>query len=322
MSSMDNPIQFAVVREDPLIEKELVEQYKPKNALLIGGGGCTAYTLATLFPELKLTLVDPNPAQLQLIERKAQALQRLGMDPSIVNIGSETPQGLNACGNFETLFRCMRDLWRALILRGEELEHMFDSEKRLMAATETLLTHRYWPVSFDLFFSDEMLTTMFGAQAVQHAPKGSYPNYFRGMIEKGLKSPGALENPFLHHAMLGHYLETKRDAWPLYLQRPPREFQAEMLNCAIEDVPSFASYDFVNLSNIFDWSSQDVVKKLAARLDAELPTGAVVMWRQLNNDVAFEKHFKVVKFDEARGQELLEKDRSLFSTGLKLGIKA
>ena len=322
MSSMDNPIQFAVVREDPLIEKELVELYKPKKALLIGGGGCTAYTLATLFPELHLTLVDTNPAQLQLIERKAQALQRLGMDPSIVNIGSETPQGLNACGNFETLFRCMRDFWRALILRGEELEHMFDSQKRLQAATETLTSHRYWPVSFDLFFSDEMLTTMFGARAIQHALKGSYSHYFRAMIEKGLKSSDALENHFLHHAMLGHYLETKRDAWPLYLQRPPREFQAEMLNCAIEDVPSFAAFDFVNLSNIFDWSSLEEVKKLATRLDAELPTGAVVMWRQLNNDVAFEMHFKVVKFDEAHGQMLLEKDRSLFSTGLKLGIKA
>jgi len=244
------------------------------------------------------------------------------MDPGIVNIGSETPQGLNACGNFETLFRCMRDFWRALILRGEELEHMFDSEKRLLAATETLLTHRYWPVSFDLFFSDEMLTTMFGAQAVQHAPKGSYPNYFREMIEKGLKSPGALENPFLHHAMLGHYLETKREAWPLYLQRPPRDFQAEMLNCAIEEVPSFAPYNFVNLSNIFDWCSQDTVKKLAARLDAELPTGAVVMWRQLNNNVPFEKHFKQVQFDQARGHELLARDRSLFSTELKLGIKS
>lgn len=322
MSSMDNPIQFAVVREDPLIEKELVDLYKSKHALLVGGGGCTAYTLATIFPELKLTLVDPNPAQLQLIERKAQALQRLGMDPAIVNIGSENPQGLNACGNFETLFRCMRDLWRALILRGEELEHMFDSEKRLMAATETLTTHRYWPVSFDLFFSDEMLTTMFGPAAVQHAPKGSYPNYFRGMIEKGLRSPGALENPFLHHAMLGHYLETKREAWPLYLQRPPRDFQAEMINSAIQDIPSFAPYDLVNLSNILDWSATDDVKKLAARLDAELPTGAVVMWRQLNNHLPFEKNFSKLTFDAALSADLLERSRSLFHTAIKVGIKS
>lgn len=322
MSSMDNPIQFAVVREDPLIEKELVELHKPSHALLVGGGGCTAYTLATLFPELKLTLVDPNPAQLQLIERKAQALQRLGMDPGIVNIGSENPQGLNACGNFETLFRCLRDFWRALILRGEELEHMFDSEKRLTAAIETLTTHRYWPVSFDLFFSDEMLTTMFGKSAIQNATPGSFPDYFRTMIEKGLRRPGALENPFLHHAMLGHYLETKREAWPLYLQRPPRDFSAEMINSAIQDVPSFTHYDLVNLSNVLDWSSTADVKKLADRLDAELPSGAVVMWRQLNNHVPHEEHFKKLCFDAKLSAALLERSRSLFHTAIKVGIKA
>lgn len=186
--SIDNPIQFAVVREDALIEKELIERFKPKKALIIAGGGCTAFTLSTLFPELKLTLVDPNPAQLQLIARKSQALQRLAMNPHVVNIGSEDPQGLNACGNFETLFRCLRDFWRAFILKSEELEHLFDNEKRLKAATENLITDRWWPVSFDLFFSDEMLVTMFGPDAIQYAEKGSYPKYFRSVIEAGLSA--------------------------------------------------------------------------------------------------------------------------------------
>jgi S-adenosylmethionine-diacylglycerol 3-amino-3-carboxypropyl transferase len=318
---MDNPIQFAVVREDPLIEKELVEAHKPQHALLVGGGGCTAFTLSTLFPELKITVVDPNQAQLQLITRKAQALQRLSMDPGIVNIGSEDPKGLNACGNFETLFHCLRDFWRSFILRSDELEHMFDNEKRLRAATETLTTHRYWPVSFDLFFSEEMLTTMFGAAAIQHAPKGSYPNYFRNCIEAGLARPDALENPFLHHAILGHYLETRREAWPLYIQRPPRDFQAEMLNCKVHEVESFSPYTLVNLSNVFDWSDAERVKKIAGRLDAELPSGAVVIWRQLNNTESFEKHFQKLQFDSALGTDMLARSRSLFHTAIKVGRK-
>jgi S-adenosylmethionine-diacylglycerol 3-amino-3-carboxypropyl transferase len=319
---MENPIQYAVVREDPFIEKELVERHKPSHALLVGSGGCTAFTLATLFPELKLTLMDPNPAQLQLIQRKSQALQRLSMDPGIVNIGSEDPQGLNACGATETLLRCLRDFWRAFIIKPVDLEHMFDSEKRLRSATETLLSDPYWPVSFDLFFSDEMLTTMFGKQAFQHAPKGSYPKYFRELVERGLKRPDALENPFLHHMILGHYLETRREAWPLYLQRPPRDFQATYLEVAAKDVPSFTPFGLVHLSNIFDWMTDAQVKDLAQRLDEELPSGAVVIWRQLNNQAAFEEHFSRVKFDEAWGKELLAKERSLFYAGLKVGVKA
>lgn len=317
---MENPIQYAVVREDPLIEKELVEQFKPARALLVGSGGCTAFTLATLFPDLKLTLMDPNPAQLQLIQRKSQALQRLSMDPGIVNIGSEDPQGLNACGTTETLLRCLRDFWRAFIIKPVDLEHMFDSEKRLHNATEILMNDSYWTVSFDLFFSDEMLTTMFGKAAFQHAPKGSYPKYFREVVERGLKRPDALENPFLHHLILGHYLETRREAWPLYLQRPPRDFQAEFLELTAQDVPSFAPFGLVQLSNIFDWMTDAEVKSIAHRLDEELPRGAVVIWRQLNNTEPFEKHFSRVKFDDARGKELLALDRSLFYVGLKVGV--
>lgn len=320
MSALENPIQFAVVREDPLIEKELVEKFKPNTALLMASGGCTAFTLSTLFPELKLTLVDPNPAQLQLIQRKSQALQRLSMDPGIVNIGSEDPQGLNACGNFETLFRCLRDFWRSFIIRDDELEHMFDNEKRLKNATETLTTNRFWPVSFDLFFHDEMLTTLLGEGAVKHAPKIGNPDFFREVIEAGLKRPDALENPFLHHMMLGHYLN-KREAWPLYIQRPPREFHAEMLNSSLLDVPSFSKFAFIQLSNVFDWMDDAEIKKLAQRLDDELITGAVILWRQMSNARDFTQHFKKIKWDRDLSQSLLSKERSLYYPGLWVGVK-
>jgi len=320
MSALENPIQFAVVREDPMLEKELMEKFKPASALLMASGGCTAFTLATLFPELKLTLVDPNPAQIQLIQRKSQALQRLGMDPAIVNIGSEDPQGLNACGTFETLFRCLRDFWRAFIIRADELEHMFDNDKRLKNAVETLTSNQYWPVSFDLFFHDEMLATLLGPGSVEHAPKGGNPNFFRKVIEQGLTRDDALENPFLHHMMVGHYLN-KREAWPLYLQRPPREFQAEMLNTSFMEVPSFARYDLVNLSNVFDWMDDKDSKALAVRLDNELIQGSVVVWRQMDAARDFTKNFKQIRWDKEFSAELLKKERSLYYNAIWVGVK-
>ncbi len=320
MGPMDNPIQYAVVREDPQLERDIVERLRPAHALLVASGGCTAFTLATLFPELKLTLVDPNPAQLQLVQRKAQALQRMAMDPAVVNIGSEDPQGLNACGNVETLFRCLRDFWRAFIIKPNDLEHMFDSEKRLRAATDTLTSHRYWPVSFDLFFHDEMLSTMFGPEAVQHGHKNSYPAYFRQVIEQGLKRPDALDNPFLHHIMLGHYL-TRREAWPLYLQRPPRDFQAEMIQGPIDAVPSFNPFGMVQLSNIFDWMDESQVAATAKRLQEEMLPGSVILWRQLNNDRDFARHFPKFRFDKAWGEELMGKERSLFYTSVTVGVR-
>lgn len=317
---MENPIQFAVVREDPLIEKEIVEKLKPASALMVASGGCTAFTLNSLFPDLKLTLVDPNPAQLQLIQRKSQALQRVGMDPNVLNIGSEDPQGLNACGNFETLTRCLRDFWRAFVIKPSDLEHMFDSEKRLRSAVETMTSGRFWSVSFDLFFHDELLSELLGPGAVAHAPEGGYPGFFRRAIQKGLTSPDALENPFLHHFMLGHYL-TRREAWPLYLQRPPREFKAEMLNVALGQVANFHPYSFVNLSNAFDWMEENQVRDLAQRLDKELVEGSVVMWRQMQKGRDFTQHFKQIDWQKDLAQELLPRERSLFYDDLKIGVK-
>lgn len=317
---MENPIQYAVVREDPLVEKKLVERYQLKNALLTASGGCTAFTLATLFPQLKLTLIDSNPAQLQLIQRKAQALQRMGMDPAIFNIGSEDPQGLNAGGSFERLLHCLRDFWCSFILRPEELEHMFDSEKRLRPAVETLKKSRYWTVSFDLFFHDEMLTTLFGAKAVSHAPPSGYPHHFKELIEAAFERADALDNPFLHHLILGHYLN-RREVWPLYLQRPPRDFSAETLSGSWTEVQSFAPYDFIQLSNSFDWMEDDEVAAIADRLNRELAPGAVLLWRQMNRARSFEKLFTSFRFETDLSAELLCQERSLFYKVLQVAIK-
>ena len=51
-------VQFAVVREDPRIERALVEEHRPRRALLVASGGCTAMALRAWFPDLEVVLVD------------------------------------------------------------------------------------------------------------------------------------------------------------------------------------------------------------------------------------------------------------------------
>ena len=60
----DNPVQFAVVREDPKIEAKLVCLHQVNEVLLIASCCCTAFTLQALFPSLNLTLLDFNPLYL------------------------------------------------------------------------------------------------------------------------------------------------------------------------------------------------------------------------------------------------------------------
>ena len=200
-------IQFAVVREDPEIEASVIRLEKVQKVLLIASGGCTALTLKTLFPDISFTLLDINPAQIGLVQTKIQALserQAIGFQKKF-NIDSVDPQGLNQCGNFESLFRCFRKFLNEFILEESEMETIFKGDAfpgdapQSDAILKKLITHKYWSVAFELYFSDALLVAMFGNDAIQHAAPGSYPGYFQSVLEKGLKNPSRNQNYFLHH---------------------------------------------------------------------------------------------------------------------------
>src|SRR6185312_4760573 len=123
------------------------------------------------------------------------------------------------------------------------------------AAQTQLFAHKYWPVAFDLHFSDSLLHAMFGPAAVQHAPKGSYPRYFQAAFEHGLMAPGAAENYFLHHVFLGCYRD-HGPSLPPYLTRPVPRLELELVQTTAEALPDLGRHDLVSLSNIFDWMSE------------------------------------------------------------------
>lgn len=70
-----NPIQFSVVREDPIVEISLIRQFKIIKPILIGSGGCTAFALASEFQKMPIALIEPNPAQVKLIKDKIKILE-------------------------------------------------------------------------------------------------------------------------------------------------------------------------------------------------------------------------------------------------------
>ena len=70
------PIAFAQVREDPLLDREVIERLPgAARVLMVASGGCTAALLAASPNVTRLHLVDPNPAQLALTRLKLHLLQ-------------------------------------------------------------------------------------------------------------------------------------------------------------------------------------------------------------------------------------------------------
>src|SRR5213078_2896892 len=70
------PVAFALVREDPLLDLDVLARAGPTaRVLLVASGGCTAAALAAAPNVARLHLVDPNPAQLALCRLKLRLLQ-------------------------------------------------------------------------------------------------------------------------------------------------------------------------------------------------------------------------------------------------------
>jgi S-adenosylmethionine-diacylglycerol 3-amino-3-carboxypropyl transferase len=317
----DNPLQFAVVREDPLLDAEVLQRHGCRRALLIASGGCTALALAGLVPDLELTLLDPNPAQLAHVGRKLEVL--LGSDEGErlrrFNVEDDDPEGLSECGNFEALFRGLRAFLHDFVWPRDAWRRAFLEPAAARALPEQVFAHPHWPVAFELFFSDALLHSLFGPAATQHAPPGSYPAYFRRLFERGLTRADAGSNPFLHHVFLGHYLGAA-EALPQFLRRPPRAPRLSFHQGALDADVDLGGFGFVGLSNVMDWMAPEEADRLLGQVRDQLQPGSVVMWRQLNNTRDLQRLLEGrFTFDEGRQRRLHARDRSLFYSSIHVG---
>jgi len=318
-----NGIQFAVVREDPMIELELFEKFNIQKPVLIASGGCTAFCISSVFKSMELTLIEPNLHQIDLIKKKIRVLRSQNKTKIFEHFGRIDPKknklSFNESGNFESLFRQFRDFIFEFVIDERSFRQLLVRGKN--SQWTELFQHPYWPVAFDLFFSDALLRTMFGSLAIQHGPKGSYPKYFRGVLEAGLLRKDRNTNYFLHHIFLGGYINNGKSL-PLYLVHPPMHLNYRFLNLLAGNVESYAEYDFVGLSNIFDWSEDQQIAKLARKLSNELSSGSIILFRQLNSHKNFRKYFSAkIVWEDSLINRLHKEDRSLFYQSLHLGIK-
>jgi S-adenosylmethionine-diacylglycerol 3-amino-3-carboxypropyl transferase len=277
-SALVSEIKFAVVREDPFTEIRLMQETGGQSLLLVASGGCTALSVKQVLPDVEVVCYDFNPAQIAHVQRKNAEL--VNTDRRVFNVHDADPSGLNQCGAFERLFRILRIAVIEWVAPLAELEAFFAESSASIRADRIArwLASAYWPAVFASVFHDPLLHALFGRDATQHAPAGSYPAYFQGVIEAGLQREDANRNPFLQHILLGYYLP--EDA-PVYL-RANTPLDIALRFGGIPDMPDLGRFDVVHLSNIFDWCDATIVASWAQHL-AQLHSGARVIVRQLNN---------------------------------------
>ncbi len=307
-------VKFAVVREDPDIEALIIKKFNCRNALLIASGGCVALSLKNMFDNLDITLFDLNTNQIDLIKSKVSKLKIADKDltNSVFNIGSDSCKSLNGCGEFESLFRGFRNFIFEFIASEEKVKTIFlGTELLAKEIIDEIVANKYWPVAFDLYFSNSLLIAMFGQDAIQHAEPNSYPSYFKNVLENGLIRPGFQNNYFLQHIFLGYYLDNK-ESLPYYLAFSGSDYSFNYINDNLLNIKGIEKYDLISLSNIFDWTDEEQTIYCLRYLSENMKKGAHIIFRQLNNSKDYTSSLTKFMANKDLERELLVRDRSLF----------
>lgn len=359
--SMRSPLQFSVMREDPRLEERLLDRLPgEKRVFCITGAGCTALQLATRPDVAALLGTDTDAHQTtwarfrlaaaRLLSRKdfcrATGISQIehSVREGLINkvaqalppedrafLKEERAFFINGAfddGTFERVFAFWRGFLERFVVSRDEVQRLFDGDRSVGAE---IAGADLWPVSFELSFHSRLLLALFGPDAIQHSPPGSYPRYFQARFEWALAQPDAPSNPYLSHVLRGRYGALDRsEALPDFLHAERYERLAEgvsKVTCFTGRVAEALGahpgpYHLIVLSNILDWSSEGEAESLARpALDALAPGGYLLL-RQLNNVRPLPRCWmSELDFDPSLERELIAGDRSFFYSAVRVGRK-
>ena len=316
--SIFNSVLFAVNREDHYVEYDVINRLDPNRMLIIGSGGCIALSIKTTYPDLDLNVIDVNPHQLTHINKKSKAVQC--SDLKELNVHTKDDSCLNQAGKFETMFQELRDSFIELVSNKKEVLSFFDSDMSDISRSiilEKWTNHNNISTPFQNVFNDKNINKVFSDEATKHGSPGSYISYMKNKILTGLNKKDSHLNPFLQHIFLGYYLSD--NAFPY--MKSKNKLDIPMTEGSILNLDNIYSYDVVSLSNIFDWSS-DTVVKTHARYLSQMKKGSAIIIRQINNHKnwieIFNDYFTEDKNFDSYWQE---HDRSMFYDHIRLFIR-
>lgn len=347
------PLAFAQVREDPRIDRHVVERAGAAcRVCVVASGGCTAAVLATLPNAAAIHLVDANPAQLALTRLKLRLLQTeppafrlalisngpmtfldradrltdelhaLGLsEHALGELGDVAVLSPDFAGRYEECFAALR---AELGDKRQELRAVLalsdTAEQSRRAAPDTALGRRL-DEALDSAMSLPNLVALFGEGATRN-PVEPFARHFARRIRHCFATLPAATNPFLWSMLAGCYPSGHPADWftlPAPARMPEITWQHALMADALRE--HSAAFDVVHLSNILDWLSPD---EATATLDVAaraLRSGGQVVIRQLNSTLDIPASGPMFEWDAAAAAELHAGDRSFFYRALHLGRK-
>ncbi|MFS0824404.1 DUF3419 family protein [Bacillus sp. 1P02SD] len=351
-------LYFSQIREDSVVEREISKIAKPRKILVIGSGGCTAFSILNDSVH-QVLCVDINPAQCALIELKKAAIHNFSLKEFLAFIGEtscqnrvqmyeaiekdlpayareywqqqsqEIEKGINHCGVNERFYRFIGENICRNIYDESVWNELF-SAKNLVEQQEffeTYLTTSEWRTAAKILLSKTTHIQFFPSFMFANASEHDFAEFFLTQFEKEVKTKPIHTNYFLSQILFSSYLYEEDEGVPFYLTEDGYEATNRNIDklsihpVSIQEIlRKEQSIDTFYLSNVFDWADVKGRELICNGILQAKSDKAIVMYRNMLSTSQLPEDFmKQFICDEELSKRCEELERSMLYQKITVG---
>ena len=306
-----------------------------KNILSIASGGDNSFACLLLNPQ-KVTAIDTNITQIYLVELKKTAIKYLEYNEYLVFLGineGSSVQYFNKlkpylnqdvikyfesnlflieevklvnCGRFEYYFNLFSKKVLPKIHSKKTIDKFmnFDNLDEQIAFYKKSFNNIRFKLLFKIFFSKFIMKKLGRDKEYFKYHKGDLASQLKKRFELGVFNNLNKYNPYLQYVIYNKFIE-----FPLYLKEDNFKIiknnidKLEIKHISLDDaLNQDINYDFMNLSDVFEYISDDLMDDYEDRVFAKLnQNGRVIFWN-MQNDRYFKQ--KLVRLDVSIKRDL------------------
>ncbi|MDO4778792.1 MAG: DUF3419 family protein [Tissierellia bacterium] len=339
-------IRYSNCWEDSKILLEALKIRDGEIGLSVASGGDNTFSMLLDNPS-KIYAFDINETQLYCTELKIKAMQNLEYEELLkflgviksknrlevlqklsIHLSKESYQyflnnkkiierGVIHSGKFENYFQLFRKFVMPLFCNSKKMDifsKMSNTEEQ-KKFYEKYINNRRYKFIFKIYFGVKVMGKLGRDKSFyEHVDqKNRSASDIKRRFEFGISNISNFENPYLRYILKGNY---EGNALPHYLKRENYEIIKDRLDRIILLKGSFleidhrVEFDFLNLSDIFEYISEEEFKYNIDKLETVTKNGSrIAYWNMQNRRYLPDKSF-VNKSELSR--ELYTKNKSFF----------
>lgn len=310
-----NYIHYSNCHEDFLLLKKYV---KPEMRTILSVGSGLDNSLSFLVHDnVKVYAFDYNPSQVYLGKLKVEAIRNLSRQEyleflGVVWIGPERmtdlyrsfshrlphdvkdyfdshqfliEEGLAYCGRFEQYFLLFRNKVFPAVCREKDIQAFAGAEtlEEQRAIYEKRINTLRFRLMFKIFFSRTMMGKLGRDKAFFRYSRENLPEILKKRVDSGFFNVLNRTNPYYGYVLNGGY-----KALPFYMQNDNFEKIKKNLDDITIEETTFdemlvRKYDFMNLSDIFEYMDERFMPEYSEKVRDHLePGGRAAFWNMMN----------------------------------------